>query len=111
MAAVETGSPLRGVSVWEIRGYRDSRGQWWLGMRRYRKGGGRSPAIQPVLGPITPDGIEFQYYDRESALVDDLQAVVSIGFTILPETSRSPRFRVLARPITLRVALRGARGS
>jgi len=111
MAAVETGSPLRGVSVWEIRGYGDSRGQWWLGMRRFRKGGGRPPAIQPVLGPIAPDGIEFRYYDREDALAGDSQAVVSIGFTILPETSGSPRFGEPARPVTLRVALRGARGS
>ncbi len=111
MAAIDPGSPLRGVSVWEIRGYGDSRGQWWLGMRRLRKGRGRSSAIQPVLGPIAPAGLEFRYYDRESAPVGDLQAVVSIGVTILPEASGGPRFGEPARPVTLRVALRGARGS
>ena len=111
VAALETGSPVRGFSVWEMRGYEDSRGQWWLGMRRFRKGAGGHPPIQPVLGPVAPRGIEFTPYDRGGVEVADRQIVVSIGLTITPEASRQSRFRSGARPISLRVALRGARGS
>jgi hypothetical protein len=102
VVAVETGSPVRGFSVWEVRGYGDSRGRWWLGMRRLSKGGGRSGAIQPVLGPLAPGGFEVRVFDQDGTSIDDPQAVVSIGFTVLPEAS--------GRPVTLRVALRGVHG-
>jgi prepilin-type N-terminal cleavage/methylation domain-containing protein len=109
-AAVEKGSPVRGVSVWEMRGYPDRRGRWWLGMRRFPKGAGRPQAIQPVLGPLAPDGVEFRYYDRLGIPVSDPQHVDIIEVTITTEISR-PRDGAPARPVTLRVGLRGARGS
>lgn len=111
VAAVGMGSPVRGVSVWQMRGYRDSRGQWWLGMRRLRKGGGRLPPTQPVLGPVAPGGIEFRYYGRGGVRADGRQTVVSIGLTITPEASRRLRSGRAVLPVSLRVALRGARGS
>lgn len=109
LAAAGAGSPVRGVTVWEIRVYGDSRRQWWLGMRRLPKGGVRPPAIQPVLGPLAPDGVAFRYYDRQDQPVHDLQAVVSVGLTILPPTSEHAGFR--PPPVTWRVALRGAGNS
>ena len=71
-----------GQELVEMRSYRDSRGEWWLGMRRFQVHSQRWPAIQPVLGPLEPDGLSFGYLGESGGLVTDHTDVVRIRVRI-----------------------------
>jgi prepilin-type N-terminal cleavage/methylation domain-containing protein len=56
-------APVRSFETMEMRLY-ESSGRWWLGARSV-SGGAASP--EPVLGPLTADGLVFTYLDRAGA--------------------------------------------
>lgn len=68
------GTPVRTYEVMELSLY-DSDGQFWLGARSVSAG----EAIQPLLGPLTDDGLELSYLDANgdpAATVKDVKSVV-----------------------------------
>ncbi len=91
LARVHRGAPVRSFAMWETRSYRDRRGDWWLGMRRYGKATGRWPAIQPVLGPLAPGGIGIEFLDRSGILTGDPREVALLGFQTAPRRRRNGR--------------------
>ncbi len=110
---VGVGAPVRGAALWEIRGYPDSRGQWWVGMRRYSKSTNRWPPIQPLLGPIAPYGLAFQYFDSDGVptRVPERVAAIEIDVRVArgPDSPPPPHATLTAgRGVTARVALRNA---
>ena len=112
IGSVAAGAPLRTGAVMEMLRYRAGDGAWWLGLRRLRKGGGsRRPAVQPLLGPLAPGGLEFSYYDAHGSATTDPAKVASIGILVTAAAPRSQRDAHSAsslrrRRIAVRVALR-----
>jgi len=108
---VGIGAPVRGAALWEMKGYRAANGQWWVGMRRYRKSTRRWPSIQPVLGPIAPDGLRFEYYDAGGVPTQIASRIVSMVLELaMPTGDGLARHWAVAteRSLTLRVALRSS---
>lgn len=104
LAGVESGTPLRGFQLTEIRLYRDRTGQRWIGARTARKVGGWS-ATQPILGPLDVDGLQVVAYDRGGAITRDPASAVRLGATV---TARPTR-RSGAIGVVLQIALRNSR--
>ena len=108
---VGIGAPVRGAALWEMKGYRAANGQWWVGMRRYRKSTGRWPSIQPVLGPIAPGGLRFGYYDASGVPTQVASRIASIVLELATPggDGSAPHWAVAPeRSLTLRVALRSS---
>jgi hypothetical protein len=108
---VGTGAPVRGAALWEMKGYRAANGQWWVGMRRYRKSTRRWPSIQPVLGPIATGGLRFEYYDAGGVPTQVASRIVSMVLELATPTGDglAPQWVVSPeRSLTLRVALRSS---
>jgi len=80
IGSLVAGGPVRPFEVMELRLY-SSGGKFWLGARSVSGG---EPSLQPVLGPLTANGFELDYFDVAGA-------------------PTSNRFQVR----TLRVAIRG----
>ncbi len=106
LVALLPGAAVLGGEVSEIKSYSDSRGTWWLGMRRYQKAAGRWPAIQPVLGPLAPEGLVISYLDAAGGLVTDHTDVARIRVRITHELA-DPFARRRDRESVVDVALRG----
>jgi hypothetical protein len=70
--------PVRTFEIMQLRLYR-SQGEWWLGARSESAG----EAIQPVTGPLSPQGLRLTYRDAmgrevaEPALVRQLELRLS----------------------------------
>lgn len=60
LATIFVDAPVRSFETMEMRLY-ESNGRWWLGARSV-SGGAANP--EPVLGPLTADGLVFTYRDR-----------------------------------------------
>lgn len=58
---IGVGAPVRAFALVEMKAYRGGAGRWWIGM--HAKVAGRWPSIQPLLGPITPGGLEITAFD------------------------------------------------
>ncbi len=58
--------PVRFFEVMEVRLYQ-SGGRWWVGARSVSNG----EVIQPVIGPLAPGGLEFQFVDRAGGTVSN----------------------------------------
>ncbi len=111
LQAVGAGAPVRGAAVWEMKGYRDSRGEWWVGMRRYRKSDHRWPVIQPVLGPIASGGLVFLYLGADGLPTDapDRATTVDLAVAVPRGKARPPQSAVAGEGwLNLRVTLRNA---
>jgi prepilin-type N-terminal cleavage/methylation domain-containing protein len=109
LAAIPEGAPLLGRESVQIQSYRDGRGEWWIGMRRYQKLAGRWPAIQPVLGPLTPGGFQVSYHDESGSLVTNHTDVAGIRVRI--SLRNADPFAVWKdRESTIEAALRGRGG-
>ncbi len=108
---VGVGAPVRGAALWEIRGYPDSRGEWWVGMRRYSKSTNKWPPIQPLLGPIAPYGLAFQYFDSDGVPTRTPNRVAAIDIAVAVASARGapPHATVTGdRWVTARVTLRNS---
>lgn len=88
------GAPVRGFEVVTYRLYKGGDGHWNVGLLDGLAGG-----IQPLVGPVDPDGLAFAYHDSSGAT------------TTIPEHVATVEIRLRARPestITV-VALRNNR--
>lgn len=74
---IEPGAPARGYQVTRLRQYKDSRGQYWLGMSEWREGSGWS-VTQPVLGPIAEQGFILEYLDGTGAHTSNASRVEQV---------------------------------
>ncbi|MFQ5550441.1 MAG: PilW family protein [Gemmatimonadales bacterium] len=90
--AVRLGTPVR-VFDTNWLGIYTSRGQW-LGAARLQKARGRWARRQPIVGPLTADGLSFEYLAFESSVVR------AIRFTI--RTRRRGTDRSLTSVVALR---------
>jgi hypothetical protein len=89
--APAVGAPVQGFEVAQARTYRDSRGQWWLGMRRLQKHRYAWPAIQPVLGPLAAHGVEFRFLDRDGRPTPLARGVARIDVVVRAVSSDERR--------------------
>jgi prepilin-type N-terminal cleavage/methylation domain-containing protein len=112
LAGVVSGAPLRITQPVSMRGYRDSSGDWWVGVSEYQ-GTGRWSAIQPLVGPIAPRGLRFRSYDAAGGETSDAARVARLAITIVGRSSvpvrtpdGDPDF--LTDSLTVQVALRGS---
>ena len=100
--------PVRTVETMEFRHY-ESGGKYWLGAHSVSGGGG----IEPVLGPLTADGLLLEYRDRADAQTAVVANMRSILVTIKGETDNriSTSYdvsRYVEEQLTARVRLRNA---
>jgi prepilin-type N-terminal cleavage/methylation domain-containing protein len=102
-------APVRTFEVMEL-GITNVGGQNWLGARSVSGGG----VMQPALGPITANGLEFQYRDASNNLTANPAAVQSIGIMIRGETDRMVRaggegpLQLAQDSLSMRITLRNA---
>lgn len=80
-AGVPTGAPVRTYERMELSLY-TSGGRWWLGARSVSA----TEAVQPVLGPLSANGLAFLYYDAVGATTATLANVRSIVIAMKGET-------------------------
>lgn len=85
-ANVQTGAPLRTYQVMKLKAYQDTRGDWWLG-RQSRNAAGSWATIQPVLGPLAPNGLQFAYFDQLGAVEAVAANVARIEITVIGKTA------------------------
>ena len=63
--AIQSGAPVRGFETLIYRLYRSSEdNRWYVGMKS-------ATDLQPVLGPVTNDGLAFAYFDSSGATTID----------------------------------------
>jgi len=64
---------VRGFEVVTYRLYKGGDGQWQIGLLDGRAGG-----VQPVVGPVAPNGIELLYRDSAGAFTASPSRVATI---------------------------------
>lgn len=78
VGALDVGGPVRPFEVMELRLYSSS-GKFWLGARSVSGG---ELSLQPVLGPLTSNGLELTYFDAagnptaNSSLVRNIRVAI-----------------------------------
>ncbi|MEO8199469.1 MAG: hypothetical protein ABI679_03005 [Gemmatimonadota bacterium] len=77
-----TFAPLRTFEVMQVKLYQ-SAGEYWLGTRSVSAG----ETIQPVIGPLSSQGLALAYYDSTGAVATAATDVRSIEITIRGMTS------------------------
>ena len=85
-AGAAMGAPVRGFEVVTYRLYRASDGQWQIGLAT-----GRGGAIQPLIGPVTPAGLELIYRDASGVPVADPVRVAVIEIRLRAPTNQPIR--------------------
>jgi len=110
LAGVDSGAPIRGFQVTQLLLYHDSRRVYWLGWKEWRLGSGWS-ITQPVLGPLAPAGLRFDYLDSSGRATDSPSRTAVITLKLVAQ--RSGRAVAVARAngmvtdsVTTSVALR-----
>lgn len=86
LVGVAAGSPIRGFQMEGISLYRDGGGTDWLG-RRTADRSGVWTTVQPLVGPLTPDGLAFAYFDTTGAPAATVAAIASVEIVV---RGRSP---------------------
>jgi hypothetical protein len=99
---LEEGTPVRLVEPMELRAYQ-SGDTWWLGARSVNTG----EAIQPLVGPLAPQGFELEYLHHLGGPTMDPGSIGSIRVTIraveaAADATRPPLQEELTTQITLR---------
>ncbi len=105
--AIQAGAPLRGFEPVTYQQY-TSGGRQYIGMQE------GAAAIQPLIGPLTANGLALAYYDSTGAVTATRDRVAAIQITLRAETQQQFRQRdaSLARAVdsvTTWVALRNNR--
>jgi prepilin-type N-terminal cleavage/methylation domain-containing protein len=77
LLGVSLGTPVKIYEVMELKLYQ-STGQWWVGLRSVSTG----EAIQPLAGPVTADGLRFEFLDRFGQPTADRTSVRSIHLEV-----------------------------
>lgn len=88
VTGVLTGAPVRAFQPAEVSLYEDASGDWWLGRRTYDKAGAAWSSIQPVVGPLTEDGLALVYYDENGAVTADRALIARIGIAVTSTGTR-----------------------
>jgi prepilin-type N-terminal cleavage/methylation domain-containing protein len=78
VTAATVNAPVRTFEVMQM-GLHPSGGEFWLGARSISAG---EAALQPVLGPLTNDGLEFNFYDGAGVLTTNPGLVKSVEVTL-----------------------------
>jgi len=78
---VVVGGPVSRFEIVRIRLYTGGDGARWLGLQTTSKGTGWNP-IQPVVGPLAVDGLQFSYLDAGGAAVLDPSRVAGVGIVL-----------------------------
>lgn len=109
LADVTAGTPVRGYEVLQVLTYQDARGDAWLGVRQFNKGGGWA-ATQPLLGPLAGRGVQFTYLDSAGTSTTDRSDVARIE-VLVPGMTREPvrsagRLRRVIDTLSTTVAVR-----
>jgi prepilin-type N-terminal cleavage/methylation domain-containing protein len=85
LTAVPVGTPVRIYETMQLQLY-SSGGKNWLGARSVSAG---ETSMQPVLGPLTANGLAFEYLDAGGAATTDPTAIKSIRVTIRGVTDQN----------------------
>jgi prepilin-type N-terminal cleavage/methylation domain-containing protein len=107
-AGLATGAPVLGFETLTYRLYRSSEdGRWYVGQQV-------GADLQPVLGPVTRDGLAFTYFDSSGAITDQPNRVSLVEIrvraaTMEPVRSAAGRLVTPVDSVVLAVALRNNR--
>jgi prepilin-type N-terminal cleavage/methylation domain-containing protein len=85
LTAVPVGTPVRIYETMQLQLY-STGGKNWLGARSVSAG---EISPQPVLGPLTANGLAFEYLDAGGAATTDPTAIKSIRVTIRGVTDQN----------------------
>lgn len=104
-AGMTLGAPVRGFQVEEISLYQEG-AEYWLG-RRTADRAGVWEIVQPLVGPLTANGLTFSYSDINGAPPALTTQIASIGLTVRGRSARQVSGRgFLQDSIVTRVTLR-----
>ena len=78
VADIALGGPVRSFEIMQL-GQITRDGQTWLGSRSVSGG---QASLEPVLGPLTSNGFQLEYYDGNGASTTSLNAVRKIRITL-----------------------------
>lgn len=82
---IPLGAPVLGFETVTYRLYRSGEdGRWYVGMKT-------AVDLQPVLGPVTSDGLALAYYDSSGAVTAEPSQVSMIEVRVRAETPRPIR--------------------
>jgi prepilin-type N-terminal cleavage/methylation domain-containing protein len=107
-AEIASGAPILGFETLTYRLYRSSEdGRWYVGQQV-------GADLQPVLGPVTRDGLAFAYFDSSGALTDQPNRVSLVEVrvrapTMEPVRSAGGRLGIQVDSVIVAVALRNNR--
>lgn len=109
-SGVFTGAPVRGFEMVEVQNYQDGGGTFWLGIRRWNKLTGWAD-IQPIAGPLQPNGFQLGYFDANGIATADPRQVARVDITVIGRTSQPVSLNdgtlgYLVDTLTTQVALR-----
>ena len=107
--AITVGAPVRGFEKVRYRLYQNTDGLWYLG---FHPAGG---SIQPLIGPLLPNGLTFQYFNAAGAVTAVRTQVARIDVTVRARSQSAVRSggqapaRTIVDSLTFSVALRNNR--
>jgi prepilin-type N-terminal cleavage/methylation domain-containing protein len=82
--AIPRGAPVRAFETVTYLGYRAADGRHYIGQR--------SPGdLQPIIGPVTADGLELRYLDSAGAATADPRRVAEIEIVVRGESAQPLR--------------------
>ena len=106
-AMLATGAPVRAYEHTTLSAYTDGEGRTWLGMEV------EGDVVQPVVGPLAADGLQFTYRDANGDPTGTATSVRTIDVAITGQSSRTVHQRgggsgpgVIVDTISTRVTLR-----
>jgi prepilin-type N-terminal cleavage/methylation domain-containing protein len=97
LPAVPVYTPVRLYELMRLELYLDDDGKWWLGARSVNV----DADLQPVLGPLTEDGFDLDYFDSAGNETADKTAIRSIRVSVRGLTDDAVRaggFGALGHP-------------
>lgn len=108
LATIFVDAPVRSFERMEMRLY-ETGGRWWLGARSVSAG----EQLEPVLGPLTADGLVFTYRDRAGAQTATIANMRTIDIALKGQTDGSiavgqSALSIREDSLTTRIRLRNA---
>ncbi len=102
-ARVVVGGPVRSFEVMQVKRYAQG-GQHWLGLRSVTSG----ESIQPLIGPLAPDGLRLRYLDGMGAETGDPSRVRLVEIAVEAISGRAVAPLGGGTPVPIRDTLRAA---
>lgn len=87
LAGVDNGAPVRAFQVTRMLLYADRAGQHWIGLREWRQNSGWS-ITQPVVGPISANGLNLSYLDSQGHTMTLPERVAMVWMTLTGVSER-----------------------